>query len=358
MSKKRLIAFYLPQFHPIPENDEWWGTDFTEWTNVRKAKPLFWKHEQPKVPADLGYYDLRDADTRIAQAKLAKEAEIEGFCYWHYWFGNGKTLLERPFNEVLASGKPDLPFCLGWANHSWEKKTWQPGNNNTLLIEQTYNGIDDHTAHFYSVLEAFKDERYIRVNNKPLFLIWSPENLPDNRGFIELWNKLAIENGLEGIYFIAYSILTKETHELLEMGYDSVSVDLLNECFMHRKIYKRIAYRILRYLFSIPRILSYDEYINYFVKNFKLNSCLPVIIPNFDHSPRSGKRGIVLKNCSPKKFKKLLTFLVHNSQISSDDDSIIFIKSWNEWGEGNYLEPDSKYGKKYLLAIKNIQNKN
>jgi lipopolysaccharide biosynthesis protein len=170
MNKTRLIAFYLPQFHPIPENDAWWGPGFTEWTNVGRAKPLFRNHYQPKVPRDLGYYDLRVEETRIKQAEMAKRAGIEGFCYWHYWFGNGKRLLERPFNEVLETGNPDFPFCLGWANHSWSSKIWSPtGSKNTPLIEQTYPGEDDIIAHFNANLEAFKDNRYIKINNKPVF---------------------------------------------------------------------------------------------------------------------------------------------------------------------------------------------
>ena len=170
MSNIRILAFYLPQYHPIPENDKWYGKGFTEWTNVGKAKPLFRGHYQPQIPADLGYYDLRVPETREAQAELARQYGVEGFCYWHYWFGNGRRLLERPFNEVLSSGKPDFPFCLAWANHSWHGiynglKTKEP------VIAQTYNGIEDYKQHFYTVLSAFKDKRYITVDDKPLFLV-------------------------------------------------------------------------------------------------------------------------------------------------------------------------------------------
>jgi len=193
--RARLIAFYLPQFHPIPENDQWWGPGFTEWTDVAKAKPLFPGHYQPHIPADLGFYDLRVPETRAAQAELARKAGIEGFCYWHYYFA-GKRLLERPFNEVLASGEPDFPFCLGWANHKWVGRQG-------LLIDQTYPGPADHEAHFYSVLPAFHDRRYIRVKNKPLFLIFYPKGLPDAKAFIDQWQNLAVKNGLEGIHFVA-----------------------------------------------------------------------------------------------------------------------------------------------------------
>ena len=170
--KARIIAYYLPQFHPIPENDEVWGKGFTEWTNVAKAKPLFRGHYQPRIPADLGFYDLRLPEVREQQAELARDAGVEGFCYWHYWFGNGKMLLERPFEEVLKSGKPDFPFCLCWANHSWTTKTWKKGHGSssrTMIAEQLYPGEEDDIAHFNYCLPAFKDPRYITVEGKPLF---------------------------------------------------------------------------------------------------------------------------------------------------------------------------------------------
>ena len=208
-SKVRVIAFYLPQFHPIPENDMWWGKGFTEWTNVGKAKPLFRGHYQPRVPADLGYYDLRLPEIREAQADLAREAGIEGFCYWHYWFGNGKQLLERPFNEVLESGNPDFPFCLGWANHTWKTSTWTQKNGaraDNIIVEQLYPGREDYKMHFNYVLKAFKDPRYIKVAGKPLFVVFSPNSIPNCKtDFIEYWQELARLNGLPGIHFVGYT---------------------------------------------------------------------------------------------------------------------------------------------------------
>jgi len=349
----RAIAFYLPQFYPTPENDTWWGKGFTEWSNVVKAKPLYWGHEQPKIPAELGYYDLRSSETRIAQSELARRAGIEGFCYWHYWFGNGKRLLERPFNEVLASGKPDFPFCLGWANHSWERKSWKPGNNNKLLIAQMYPGKEDYTAHFYAMLDAFKDKRYIRVDGKPIFLIWSPGSLPDSSEFINLWNKLSIENGLEGFYFIAYATNKKSANQFIKKGYNSAALDLMDECSQNRTIYRKTAYRILKALFSVPRIIDYENYTKYFIDNFEeTENMLPIILPNYDHSPRSGKFGIVLNNSTPEKFGNFLHHLLEKLQTRLFEQNIVFIKSWNEWGEGNYLEPDIKYGKQYLDIFK------
>ena len=201
--KARVLALYLPQFHPIPENDLWWGKGFTEWTNVGKAKKLFPGHYQPRVPADLGYYDLRVPETREAQADLARQYGIEGFVYWHYWFGNGKRLLERPFNEVLASGKPDFPFALAWANESW-RGFWHGVKTKETLIDQLYPGDEDYIAHFKAVLPAFKDKRYIKCHGKPVFFIYHHRDMPDVAHFIELWQKLARENGLPGIYFISH----------------------------------------------------------------------------------------------------------------------------------------------------------
>src|SRR5205809_7458559 len=171
----RLIAFYLPQYHPIPENDQWWGPGFTEWTNTAKARPLFRGHYQPHVPADLGFYDLRQPETREAQAEMARAYGIEAFCYYHYWFGNGRRLLQRPFEEVVQLGQPDFPFCLCWANETWTG-VWH-GLSSHVLIEQTYPGKEDAARHFHTLLPAFLDRRYVTVDGKPLFLVHSPTEL-------------------------------------------------------------------------------------------------------------------------------------------------------------------------------------
>lgn len=226
--KARVIAFYLPQFHPIPENDTWWGKGFTEWTNVGKAKPLFKGHYQPRVPADLGYYDLRMPEVREAQAEMARNAGIEGFMYWHYWFGNGKTLLDRPFQEVLHSGRPDFPFCLGWANHSWENKTWDYSGKSiksVVLIEQQYPGKQDYKNHFYHVLPAFKDKRYITVDGKPFFYIFDYLEFNDCKTFIDIWQDLAIKNGLKGIHFVGkMGRRLNESQKLFDMGFDAINI--------------------------------------------------------------------------------------------------------------------------------------
>src|SRR5688572_6814364 len=220
----RIIAAYLPQFHPIPENDLWWGKGFTEWTNVGKAKPLFHGHYQPRVPADLGYYDLRLPEVRQQQADLAREYGIEGFCYWHYWFGNGKRLLERPFNEVVASGKPDFPFCLSWANHSWQDKQFSKEGTERMLIEQKYGGEEDYLQHFYALLPAFQDKRYIRVDDKPLFQIYVPLKFPDVDKFITCWQNEARKNGLKGFHFVGHTHLEADYEPIIKKGFDAINI--------------------------------------------------------------------------------------------------------------------------------------
>ena len=199
----RVIAFYLPQFHPIPENDLWWEPGFTEWTNVTRARRMFPGHYQPRLPGELGFYDLRLPETREAQAKLAAQYGVSAFCYWHYWFGGGRRLLERPFDEVLQSGSPDFPFCLGWANQTWSG-IWH-GAPNRILIEQTYPdspGENDYRAHFETVLPAFMDPRYLRIDGRPLFLVYDPTDLPEPQRFLDLWRSWAADEGLPGIFFV------------------------------------------------------------------------------------------------------------------------------------------------------------
>lgn len=351
-TKARLIAFYLPQFHPIPENDEWWGKGFTEWTNVGKAKPLFRGHYQPRVPADLGYYDLRVPEVRESQAIMASKYGIEGFCYWHYWFGNGKRLLERPFNEVLKSGKPDFPFCLAWANQTW--KGFSHGlNNRNILIEQQYFGEKDYEAHFYEVLPAFKDKRYMLIDGKPIFLIYMPTQLPDASCFIELWHNLAIKNGLKGVFFIANHDQPETLLEIKKLGFDAIN---LNRIFDYSKYNRTIALKTRNWFqnnfFKVPHHYYYkDVYPTFTGPEDENVNVFPTIIPGWDHSPRSGKEGLVYQNSTPELFEKHIVQVLKKIDKKPAQRKIVFLKSWNEWAEGNYVEPDLKFGTKYLEAI-------
>ncbi|MET4083630.1 lipopolysaccharide biosynthesis protein [Pedobacter sp. UYP30] len=367
MSKEnnlRAIAFYLPQYHPIPENDKWWGKGFTEWTNVAKAKPLFKGHEQPRLPADLGFYDLRVPEVRQAQADLARTSGIEGFCYWHYWFGNGKKILERPFNEVLESGEPDFPFCLGWANETWTG-IWH-GSPKEILIEQKYPGIEDYTNHFYYLLKAFKDPRYIRIDDKPLFVINAPEQIPDIIEFTNLFRRLSLENGLKGIYIIA-NVGTEDWNPR-EHGCDAVNLILHGNLYRGLHEHKNILFakyknQVIKraWLSKLHKLVTkkpiqtynYGNIVNLLIPKKKQKyDFYPCVIPNWDNSPRSGSNAMIFTNSTPSAFEKHLLSAIEIIKDRPKEKRIIFIKSWNEWAEGNYIEPDQKFGDAYLEVIK------
>jgi len=357
----RFIALYLPQYHPCKENDEWWGPGFTEWVNVAKARPLFKGHKQPHIPADLGFYDLRLPETREEQVRLAREAGIEGFCYYHYWFGNGFQLLERPFKEVVESGKPDFPFCLCWANHSWYKKTWDPKSkgNNILLAEQKYLGQEDWYNHFISLLPAFKDNRYIRVNGKLLFLIYDALNFKDVSLFISYWRQLAFNNQLGDFFFVAEDGDSRNKDNYLSKGFDAIyNCDFLNIHHNLSKLKKAILYFGRRYL-NIPTLFKYKEAIKYMItEDCKDRKVFPTIAPNWDHSPRSGKHAMILTGSTPELFEQLANKAIITVKNKPEEEQIIMIKSWNEWGEGNYMEPDQEFGHGYLRALRSAIDSN
>lgn len=350
-----VIAFYLPQFHPIPENDEWWGKGFTEWTNVGKAQKLFKDHYQPRVPADLGYYDLRLPEVRKAQATMAREYGIEGFCYWHYWFGNGKRLLETPFNEVLKSGEPDFPFCLGWANETWSG-IWH-GNPGKILIEQTYPGKDDFIGHFNTISAALLDPRYINVDGKPLFVIYRPFFLPNPKEFIELWQKLALKNGLKGIYFVGIANdITIEKQTLKDFGFDAVIPNRLPVATLKLN---NLTYKIVRNVLRKPLVFSYKSLIPYLTgPEDKDEDVFPMVLPNWDNSPRSGMKGLIIDRSTPELFQQHFCQILEKIKQKRSDHKVIFLKSWNEWAEGNYVEPDLVFGMGYLEVIKRCVSRN
>jgi hypothetical protein len=345
----KIIAFYLPQFHPIPENDEWWGKGFTEWTNVGKARKLFSGHYQPHIPADLGYYDLRLPESRKAQADMARANGIEGFCYWHYWFGNGKRLLEKPFKEVLKSGQPDFPFCLSWANETWSG-IWH-GNPDKILIEQTYPGATDHINHFNMILEAFLDPRYIRVDGKPLFVLYRPFSLPNPKEFIDLWQNLAIKNGLKGIFFAGISDnVTDEKILLKQFGFDVIIPNRLASAISKLNTFPS---RIVRRILNKPAVFSYKSLLPLLTGvEDKMDDVFPVILPNWDNSPRSGMNALIIDHAKPELFKEHLCQILKTLEHKPLNKKLIFLKSWNEWAEGNYVEPDLVFGSKYLDVIK------
>lgn len=380
--KARVIALYLPQFHPTPENDRWWGPGFTEWTNVAKAKPLFRGHQQPRIPADLGFYDLRLPETREQQAQLAREAGVEGFCYYHYWFGNGRQLLERPLQEVVASGKPDFPFCICWANHTWSNKTWERKSavqKNSVLMEQTYPGTEDDIAHFNTLLPMFKDRRYMTVDGKLIFAIYDPFGFNNVQQFIATWRRLAEENGLPGFHFIGMtpSTLTIRTapdgtrqrvmpnlessaeiyRRVLDLGFDAVnSLGKRRGEMLYEGKWKNIAKTVLRHIGFPTGSMRYDyerTVRNYFAPEDTWENVYPSILPQWDRTPRVASMDGVYVNATPEKFENHIRQALSLIKDKQPEHRILFLKSWNEWGEGNYVEPDMEWGHGFIDAIHN-----
>lgn len=344
----RPIAFYLPQFHPIAENDDWWGRGFTEWTNVARARPLFRGHYQPRLPGDLGFYDLRLPDTRDAQAILAERYGIEAFCYWRYWFG-GRQLLERPFQEVLASGRPRFGFCLAWANADWTG-IWT-GERSRILVAQEYPGVEDYTRHFLDVLPAFRDSRYFRVGDRPLFYVHLPHLLPDARAFVDLWRELADRHRLEGLYLVAEAV---GGWKPTDHGFDAevrTPLAYLND----RSRVAKLMTGASRTVRQGPLRYSYRTLANARRTAARPEAPeLPMVIPMWDNTPRSGRRGIVLRGSTPERFGQALRVAAESVQTLPQEERIVFLKSWNEWAEGNYLEPDRRYGHAYLRAVADL----
>jgi hypothetical protein len=363
----RVIAFYLPQFHAIPENDGWWGKGFTEWTNVAKARPLFPGHAQPVVPGELGFYDLRVPEVREAQAVLAREHGVEAFCYWHYWFA-GRELLDRPLKEVVASGHPDFPFCIGWANHSWTG-IWS-GAPNRMLMEQTYPGPADHEAHFGAIEPALCDQRYVRVDGKPLVVVYNPVAIPEAQRFIEQWRGLALLSGLPGLFLLGIGPLQRPS--FLADGYDGW-ISSVPDCFFGpsdlglgrlrpgrsrggralEDVVRSISNTAHARLYAAgPRVVSYVEAVKLVAAlSVRDDARYPSVFPGWDNTPRSGRNGWVFMGTTPESFRRHVRDALAVLEGRPREKRLLFVKSWNEWAEGNILEPDLRYGKAYLEAL-------
>lgn len=351
----RSIAFYLPQFHPISENDNWWGKGFTEWTNVAKAQSLFSGHYQPRIPADLGYYDLRLPEAREAQATLAQSYGISGFCYYHYWF-SGRRLLEIPFDRVLSSEKPDFPFCLCWANHSWARG-WV-GEEKDVLLEQNYS-LDDDLNHIEWLIEAFVDPRYIRVKERPLLLIYRPRDLPHPEKTVEIFKNTCIKQGISEPYLVGV-----DAHcpgfDFQKIGFDGTlkfepQLGVLPETLDDRRKLSKLI-RNLKFGMIDSKLKIYDEsQARYLMESQDREfPTYPCVFVSWDNSPRRGQDGIIMTNSSPAIFESALSKRVNSILDKPFDDRLIFINAWNEWAEGNYLEPDLKYGTEYLDVVRQV----
>jgi lipopolysaccharide biosynthesis protein len=359
MNKIKPIAIYLPQFHPIPENDEWWGKGFTEWRNVAKARPVFKGHYQPHLPADLGFYDLRLPEVREAQAQMARDHGIFGFCYYHYWF-NGRRLLYRPIDEVLKSGKPDFPFCLNWANENWTR-AWN-GSENNALIKQNYSRYDDE-KHIEFLLKVFSDERYIKIDGKPLIIIYSPELLPDQKQTTDIWRKAALNYGFNDLYIAGMEKSQRLTNPY-SIGFDAV-IEFSPNWTKLGDSKKNSHYEKIMGLISA----SYKNRLKHSVydyRNLAVNSKTEEIrpypyfrgiTPGWDNSPRRKENATILINSTPGNYSSWLrNALFYTLKNNAIPEKFIFINAWNEWAEGNHLEPCSKWGLQYLEATQKTLN--
>lgn len=366
MSSTRLIGFYLPQYHPIQENDTWWGRGFTEWTNVAKARPKFPGHYQPHLPADLGFYDLRLDEVRERQAMMARDHGIHGFCYYHYW-SQGNRLLERPFSEVLATGKPDFPFCLCWANENWTRR-WD-GMDQHVLWQMTYSEDDDR-RHMEWLCHAFRDERYIRIDGKPLFLVYRTCNLPDARQTAMIWRETAERAGVGEICLANVESLLSCHRDPEEIGFD-IAVEFQpawktlkrkrhtrkDRALLHIKRPLAAANIIAQYQENI--ICDYADYVRAQMRRPVAGyPKIPCVTPSWDNSARHpDSRAIILDGATPSAFSTWLLDTLRNRKfISNCGDQFVFVNAWNEWAEGAHLEPCQRWGRQYLEAVRRSLN--
>ncbi|HNP23903.1 MAG TPA: glycoside hydrolase family 99-like domain-containing protein [Panacibacter sp.] len=353
------VAIYLPQFHPIPENDAWWGKGFSEWTNVTAAKPLFKGHYQPQLPSGLGYYDLRVAEARKAQAELARQYGIHGFCYYHYWF-NGKRLLERPFEEVLRSGEPDFPFMLFWANETWSRR-WL-GEEQEVLIRQEYSAEDDE-RHADYLVRAFSDPRYIRVDNKPVFIIYRPLDLPDVQNTIAVIRRKAAAAGMDVVLAASNSHVAQEDYNrLLQMGFDCLLnfrpqlgalPQFMENSFSWKRFFRNMIQHA-RYNGKL-KLYSYREALEKMQswEPADFSHTMPCVFAGWDNTARRGDKAVVVYGNEPALFGAELKRVKQKMEKASVND-LLFVNAWNEWAEGNHLEPDLKNGYELLKQLKNV----
>lgn len=362
----KIIAFYLPQFHAIKENDEWWGAGFTEWTNVKTANPTFKGQNQPRVPLHNNYYNLTDVKTLEWQANLAKKYGIYGFCYYHYW-SEGYMLLEKPAEIMLEHKSVDQPFCFCWANHSWTR-CWA-NKQDDMLWEQKYGDERDWKAHFEYLLPFFKDERYIKINGKPFFVLYNPLGIKEFPPMMEYWQKLARENGLEGITFAHQQNQFDHSKEYggglfdfgIEFQMNAAVLEYVSKSisFAMQRVLNRVADKIpfLRCKATTMHY-SYDD-----IWNIVLNmeprdeKWLPGAFVDWDNTPRRKNRGQLCTDVTPEKFEKYLTQQIRRAKEVYHSE-YLFMFAWNEWGESGYLEPDEKYGYAMLEAVKKALEEN
>lgn len=368
----KVVALYLPQFHTIPENDEWWGNGFTEWVNIKKATSLFEGHQQPKEPLNNNYYDLSDVNVMRWQADIAKKNGVYGFCFYHYWF-DGKMLLEKPVENFLKAKDIDFHYCISWANehwtNQWVSEKWD------VLIEQKYGDKKEWKQHFDYLLQFFKDDRYIQIDGKPVFVFYRPHLIDKRKEMLQYWSELAIEAGFKGMCFVfqrAEILLENPQFDfsmfdyaaVYQPGFATAQIIKEHQHFMYARKLKRKFSRFLEKHTKFdsravslqkknkgPRFDDYDEIWRYILEKPDIfPHIIPTAFTDWDNTPRRGKKGSVAIGASPDKFKDYMVKLVKKAKEQYETD-LLFVFAWNEWAEGGYLEPDKANGYGYLEAI-------
>jgi lipopolysaccharide biosynthesis protein len=351
-----LAAFYLPQFHPIPENDEWWGTGFTEWRNVVAARPRYPGHHQPQLPGELGFYDLRVPEVREAQAALARDHGVSAFCYYHYWFG-GRRLLERPFSEVLASGRPDFPFLLCWANENWTR-VWD-GSSRSVLMQQSYSEADD-VAHLAYLAAAFADPRYVRVDGKPVFLVYRASQLPEPLRTTETWRREARRLGIGELYLCRVDSFGSE-HAVPpgEWGFDAEVGFIPEYGTLGPPLRRAVPWKVARRLrltasvYARNNVFDYDDVVSQMLARPPAPyPRLPCVTVAWDNSARRAENAVIYRDATPEAYERWLRTEIERLRARTDVPHLMFVNAWNEWAEGSHLEPDAKWGRAYLDATK------
>jgi len=344
MKMPKLITFYLPQFHPIPENDRWWGKGFTEWTNVTKATPLFEGHHQPHLPRDLGFYDLRVDKTRREQIKLAKKFGIDGFCYHYYWF-SGKRLLNIPLDKMLNDTKSNMPFCLCWANENWTRK-WD-ASEHEILIEQKY--LKGDALDFIKSLVPFlKDKRYIKIKKRPYIIVYRPQSIPNVNETLNVWRGYCRKIGLGEIHISA--ALTHGNRDYIKYGFDSGV-----EFPPHNLNIGTITHKISFFNVFFGNVFSYSDIAeNYLNRKYKDPLVFKTVFPSWDNTARTNNRALIILDAEPMNYELWLARTIKAIK-NAKNNKLVFINAWNEWAEGCHLEPDNFYGSDWLKATLNAK---
>ncbi len=361
--KSKLLSIYLPQFHAIPENDKWWGEGFTEWTNVKRGRPFYPGHYQPRQPLHDDYYDLSNLRVLERHTRLARKAGIYGFCFYHYYF-QGRTLLEKPIEDYRDKSKEQFPYCLIWANQSWTRTWYRANIGNKVLLQQEYGKKEDWEKQFYYLLPFFRDSRYIKVDNKPVYIIYLPQDIPCRRRMFELWQKMAKENGFDGLYLIAMSTgAGKDKRCRLYdafMEFEPLSTICGDRSWRHcLQDWKGDHIRnmcpgqfgVRNWIWS-KNVFSNRYLCRCIEKKAKKSESqtFPGVFAGWDNTSRKDEEGIIVTGSTPHRFQKHLCRIL--SIAGKQKKEFVFLNAWNEWSEGAYIEPDKKYGWGYLKAVK------